>query len=218
MPPSDRSSLRLVSWAGFAVVALFVLSVLAVPTTEMLDPNVSAERLAELYRQHRDASLAGLYLGGVTWCAAFLVFAGALSHTVSAAGAPLHAWIGLAGALVQSAAILMFCVLSSTAVYVAGTTEPAVVSMLNDGALLANNFSGFPTIICVATYTLGGRCMGLLPAWAAAVAVLCVAVHALSTVSLAPSGVTSPAGLASTFAPLTTTAWVLAVSIATRRA
>lgn len=218
MNVATTSSARVVVWAGFAVVVLFVLSLLSVPTSELLEPDVSAERLAELYREHRGATLVGMYIASLTWGGAFLVFSAALAKAVADAGAALHAWIGLAGAVVESAAILMFCLLSGLAVFVAASADPSIVATLHQGSLLANNLSGVPTVACVAAYTLGGRCAGLLPSWVVALGGLCVVVHALSTASLASSGLASPAGPAGMIAPLAMTAWVLGVSIAMRRA
>jgi hypothetical protein len=206
-----------VSWAGLGVVALFVVNLLSIPASELLEPGLSAGRLAELYRQHRDATLFGIYVAGLTWGGMFLVFAGMLSKALSDAGSGAQAWIGLAGAAVESAAILMFSLLSSTAVFVAGSAEPSTVSMLHGGSLLANNLSGFPTIVCVGAYTLGGRRAGIFPLWVTIFGVLCVAAHAVSTLSLASSGPLSPAGPAGMIAPVTMAAWVLGVSVAVRR-
>lgn len=209
---------RVAAWAGLAVVALFCVSVLNSPR-ELLATDLGAERLAELYRQHRALVLAGVYLASLGWGGVFLVFAGALSSLLVSLDPKtrMHAWIGFAGALIESAAILLFCAFSNAAAFSAGEAEPETVLALHRAALLANALSGFPTIVCVGAYTLGARELGLLPSWVVGAGVLCIVAHGLSTASLAATGLFSPAGPASLVAPFTMALWVLGVSLAMRR-
>jgi hypothetical protein len=210
---------RVVVWTGLAVVVLFAASILLAPAPELLAAGVAGERLAELYRQHRTPLLAGIYLASLCWGGVFLVFAGALSALLVslAPQVRMHAWIGLAGAALESAAILLFCALSNAAAFAAGSGEPETVLVLHRAALLANNLSGFPTIVCVGAYTLGARELGLLPSWVVGAGVLCIVAHGLSTASLAATGLFAPAGPASLFAPFTMVLWMLGVSLALRR-
>ena len=124
-----------------------------------------------------------------------------------------YAWIGLIGGGLQSAMILVFCLFTNMAAYVASGVGPTDVLLLHHTVLLANNLSGFPTIVCVGAYTLGGRRVGVFPAWLVGLAGLCIVVHGLSTASLAPAGLAAPSGPASVIAPFTTAAWVLGVSV-----
>ena len=213
------SSARVVTWSGFAIVALFVTSLFVAPSTEFVREGITATQLAELYREHRSLVLTGIYIGSLTWGAVFLVFCAALSRTLalSSEETGLHASIGLIGGTVESVAILGYCLLTSMAAYDAGGVGPTDVLLLHHGALLANNLSGFPTIVCVAAYTLGGRREGIFPSWLVGLAALCVVMHWLSTASLAPAGVAAPSGPASLLAPFTMTAWVLGVSIVMRK-
>ena len=217
-PSSHGAAARLVTLSGFAVAALFVIGLFLAPPTELLTGGLAAPELAGLYREHRVTVLASVYLASLTWGAVFLVFCGALSRSLVASSeeAAMHAWVGLAGGAVESAMILCFCLFSSLAGYVASGVGPTDVLLLHHTALLANNLSGFPTIVCVAAYTLGLRRAGLLTGWLGTLAGVCVAAHALSTVSLAPAGVLSPSGPASLVAPFTMAAWVLGVAAVLR--
>ncbi len=216
---SAARSSRVVAGAGFTVAALFILSVAMTPLTELLSSGISANLVSELYQAHRTSILAGVYLNSLTWGAVFLVFAGALSSWLSAIGseASLYAWIGFGGALVESTAILLICVFTNAASFAAGSAEPGTVLALHQAALLANSLSGFPTVICVVAYTLGGREVGLFPGWLSALCIVCVVFHAVSSAGLAATGLLSLVGPASLLAPFTMMAWVLGVSVIARR-
>ncbi len=214
---SQDSSARVASKAGFVIAALFLLSVLSAPARELLAPGLAAEQLAALYREHRTAVLGGVYVASLTWGGVFLVFSGALAAHLFMLGSEAGALIGLAGAVLEAAVILLFCALSNAAAFVAGGGVPSTVLALHHGALLANNISGFPTIVCVAAFTMGGRRLGVFPAWVVALAVVCILLHAVSSASLAPLGFFAPSGPASLMAPFTMVLWVLGVSIVLRR-
>lgn len=186
---------------------------------EVLTPGISADEVARLYGEHSTMILMGVFVGAVTWCGVFLVFAGALSRFLSTMGsaAALSAWIGLAGAILNASVLALFCVLSAMAAFLARDIEAASVFMLHQGALLTNNSSGIPTVVCVIAYTIGGLRAGVFPRWVVGLAVVTAAFHLASAVSLASKGVASPSGPASMLAPFTMTAWVLGVSIALRR-
>lgn len=211
--PSPDSSVRVASTAGFVIAALFVSSVLVIPTREFLAPGLAAEQIAAIHREHRAAFLGGIYLGGLTWGVVFPVFSGALAAHLFVLGSEAGALIGLAGAVLEAAAILLFCAFSNAAAFVAGGGEPSTVLALHQGALLANNISGFPTIVCVGAFTMGGRRLGVFPAWMVALAVACILLHAVSSASLAPIGFFAPSGPASMIAPFTMVLWVLGVSV-----
>ena len=212
------SAARLAEYAGFAVVAVFLIGMFFAPPTDFFVRGITAPELAGLYREHRTIVLTSIYLGSATWGALFLVFCGALSRFMAEASddAAPYASIGLIGGAVESAMILLFCAFTNLAAYVASGVGPTDVLLLHFGALLANNLSGFPTIVCVGAYTLGGRRAGIFPKWVTALAWLCVGMHATSTASVAAAGALSPAGLASLTAPFTMVAWVLGVSVALR--
>ena len=215
--PSLSDEGRIAEFAGFAIAVLFVLFILITPSA-LLDPEHSLESLAKAYSLHRSSVLATGWISALTWVVAFLAFAGSLSSSLSGGGRTpeVCAWVGLAGASVESLVILVVILLSQAAAFTADAVEPAVVLLLHQSALLANNLSGFPTIVCVAAYTLGLMRTGRLPSWVIGLAGLCIVAHALSTVSLAAEGIAAPSGLAGIVAPFTMTAWVLGVSVALR--
>jgi hypothetical protein len=214
---SQDSSARVASTAGFVIAALFLLSALSAPARDLLAPGLASEQLAALYRENRTAVLGGVYVGSLTWGGVFLVFAGALAAYLFVLGSEAGALIGLAGAVLEAAVILLFCALSNAAAFAAGGGEPSTVLALHQGALLANNISGFPTIVCVGAFTLSGQRLAVFPAWVVALAVACILLHAVSSASLAASGFFAPSGPASMMAPLTMVLWVLGVSIVLRR-
>ena len=215
---AGRSS-RVLAGAAFTVVTLFILSIAMMPSTELLSSGVSANLVAELYQANRPSILASIYLSSLTWGAVFLVFAGALSSWLSAVDseASLYAWVGLGGALVESTAILLICIFTNAASFAAGSADPGTILALHQAALLANSLSGFPTMICVVAYTLGGRKVGLFPGWLSALCIVCVVFHAVSSAGLAATGLLSPVGPFSLLAPFTMTAWVLGVGVVARR-
>ena len=217
--PSHHGSARTVSIAGFANVALFVVSLLFGPGQELVAPGLSAERLASLHQEHRAAILGGVYVANLTWGGVFLVFAGALAAYLASVGSGTATFplVGLAGAVLEAAAILLFCAFSHAAAFVAGAVEPDFVLVLHQGALLANNLSGIPTIVCVGAFTLGGRRSGAFPGWVVALAAVCILLHAVSSISLAAVGWFAPSGPASLLAPFTMAFWVLGVSVALLR-
>jgi hypothetical protein len=124
--------------------------------------------------------------------------------------------VGLAGAVVESLTILVVILLSQAAAFTADSLDPATILLLHQSALLANNLSGFPTMVCVTSYSIGLRRADSLPLWVLGLAGLCVAAHASSTVSLASQGVAAPSGPASVLAPFTMAGWVLGVSVVLR--
>ena len=214
-----RQSSRVVTWSGFAVVALFMLSVALVPSTELLSSGVSANLVSELYQEHRTTLLASIYLSSLAWVGVFLVFAGALSSWLSAVDpkVALYSWIGFAGAAVESTAITLVCVFTNAAAFATGSAEPGTVLALHQAAQLSNSLSGVPTVVCVVAYTLGGREAGLFPGWILIVCIVCAAFHITSSAGLAATGLFSPVGPASLLAPFAMTLWVLGVSIVARR-
>lgn len=217
---SSRVEALVAELAGFATIVLFVVSILALPSTALLDSEHSPDALAKAYSLHRSWVLASGWIGALTWGLAFLTFAGALSAYLSGRGrsSATCAWVGLAGAAVESLAILIVILLSQAAAFTADSLEPAVLLLLlHRSAQLANNLSGFPTIVCVAAYTLGLLRADSLPSWVLGLAGLCIAAHASSTISLASQGFAAPSGPASLVAPFTMTGWVLGVSIVLRR-
>jgi hypothetical protein len=216
---SSRVEAPVAELAGFATIVLFVLSILATPSTAILGSAHSPDALAKAYSLHRFWVLASGWIGALTWGLVFLTFAGALSAYLSGRGrsSATCAWVGLAGAAAESLAILVVILLSQAAAFTAESIEPAVLLLLHQSALLANNLSGFPTIVCVAAYTLGLRRADSLPSWVLGLAGLCIAAHASSTISLASQGFAAPSGPASLVAPFTMAGWVLGVSIVLRR-
>jgi hypothetical protein len=216
---SAKRSSRIVTGAGFTVVTLFILSIIMTPTTELLSSGISANLVSELYQEHRTSILSGMYVSSLTWGAVFLVFAGALSSWLSTENSEvsLYAWIGFGGALAESAAILLMCVFTNAATFAAGSAEPGTVLALHQAALLANNLSGFPTVVCVVAYTLAGREVGLFPGWLSVLCIVCATFHTISSAGLAATGLLSPVGPASLLAPFTMTIWILGVSIIARR-
>jgi hypothetical protein len=216
---SSRVGAPVAEFAGFTVTVLSVVSMLATPSAALLDSEQSPDMLAKAYSLHRFWILASGWIGALTWGLGFLAFAGALSISLTDRGrtSATCAWVGLAGAAVESVAILIVILLSQTAAFTADALDSTVVLLLHQSALLANNLSGFPTIVCVAAYTIGLLRADSLPLWVLGLAGLCIAAHGSSTISLASEGFAAPSGLASLVAPFTMTGWVLGVSIVLRR-
>jgi hypothetical protein len=213
---SSRFESPIAEFAGVSIAVLFVASILTTPGLLASD---SPEALARAYSLQRARVLASGWIGALTWGFAFLAFAGALSSSLSGRGrtSATWAWVGLTGAVVESCAILLVILLSQAAAFTAGSLDPPTVLLLHQSALLANNLSGFPTVICVVAYTIGLRRADSLPSCVLALAGLCVAAHGLSTISLASQGLAAPWGPASIVAPFTMTGWVLGVSVVLRR-
>ena len=94
---------RLVAWSGAAVV---VGTIAAAAVAPHVDFSVRApDALVEQLSRGRNAILAGLYLSGLAWCGAFLVFVAALAHelrTRSDETTRMLGGIGLAGGLANA--------------------------------------------------------------------------------------------------------------------
>jgi hypothetical protein len=188
--------------------------ILALAPAGVLDTG-SAAAAAEQLAAARTAALAGLYLSGLVWCGAFLVFVAALSHELAQppdATTRLLGGVGFAGGLANAAAIGVYNVLAALVVFRgAGAERAAWLPLLFDASALANAFTGFATAVCVGGFSLGLRRIGF-PAWLVALGALVGLHHLASAASLAREGFFSPAGALSASAPLGMTAWVGSVA------
>ena len=126
--PSSRGEGRIAEFAGFAIAVLFVIFILITPSA-LLDPEHSLESLAKAYSLHRSSVLATGWISALTWVVAFLAFAGSLSSSLSGGGRTpkVCAWVGLAGASVESLVILVVILLSQAAAFTADAVEPAEI-------------------------------------------------------------------------------------------
>jgi len=210
---------RLVAWSGAAVVVGTIAAAALAPHVAY---SVRApDALAETFSRGRNALLASLYLSGLAWGAAFLVFVAALEHDLRSRSdetTRLLASVGFAGGLANACAIGTFDLLAALAAFRADEGADArLLPLLVDAAGLANAFTGFATAVCVGGFSTALRRVGFprrLVALGAAVGVQ----HLASAAALAPAGPWSPSGLVSTTAPLGMTLWVACVAaIAWRR-
>jgi hypothetical protein len=173
-------------------VALTVASLATLPFDAV---SGETERLAEVYSRQRSAFLAATYLGCLAWSGAFLVYLAALHQTLRARqdeGTALLASVGLAGGIVN-AAVIVLSVFFGTLAY--------------DASLLANNFTGFATAVCVGGFSPALRRVGF-PRWLLALGVAVGLHHLALAAALSATGPWSPGGLVSTTAPLGMTLWV----------
>jgi hypothetical protein len=144
----------------------------------------------------RAALGAASYLACLAWSGAFLVYLAALQHLLRAREdetTALLAGVGLAGGLVNAAVIVL-------SVFHLALGEQA-------SSLLANNFTGFATAVCVGGFSPALRRVGF-PKWLVALGVFVGLHHLASAAALATEGVFSPQGPISTSAPLGMTLWV----------
>jgi hypothetical protein len=169
------------------------------------------EPLVELYARGRVRILLGLYLSGLAWGGAFLVFAAALQHGLRARSdetTRLFASVGFAGGVANACAIGVFLVVAALAAFRADEGAHArMLPLLADAAALANAFTGFATAVCVGGFAPALRRVGF-PRWLGVVGAS-VAVHHLAAAgALATRGGWSPSGWVAATAPLGMTVWV----------
>jgi hypothetical protein len=186
-------------------VALTVASLATLPFDAV---SGETERLAEVYSRQRSAFLAATYLGCLAWSGAFLVYLAALHQTLRARqdeGTALLASVGLAGGIVNAAVIVLSVFFGTLAAVRA--SDPQAFSLAYDASLLANNFTGFATAVCVGGFSPALRRVGF-PRWLLALGVAVGLHHLALAAALSATGPWSPGGLVSTTAPLGMTLWV----------
>jgi hypothetical protein len=169
------------------------------------------DALVETFSRGRNAMLAGLYLSGLAWGGAFLVFVAALQHDLRSRSdetTRLLAGVGFAGGLANACAIGTFDLFAALAAFRADQGAYArLLPLLVDAAGLANAFTGFATAVCVGGFSTALRRVGF-PRWLVALGAAVGLQHLASAAALAPAGLWSPSGLVSTTAPLGMTLWV----------
>jgi hypothetical protein len=169
------------------------------------------EPLVELFARGRARILLGVYLSGVAWCGAFLVFAAALSHGLRARSdetTRLLASVGFAGAVANAAAIGVVLVLAALAAFRAHEGAYArLLPLLADASALANAFTGFATAVCLGGFAPALRRVGF-PRWLLALGAAVGAHHLAAAGALATRGSFSPTGWLAASAPLGMTLWV----------
>jgi hypothetical protein len=151
----------------------------------------------------RAALGAGSYLACLAWSSAFLVYLAALQHLLRGREddtTALLAGIGFAGGIVNAAVIVL-------TVFLLARGEQAA-------SLLANNFTGFATAVCVGGFSPALRRVGF-PLWLALLGAAVGLHHLASAAAFAAEGVFSPQGPISTSAPLGMTLWVGCVAALT---
>jgi hypothetical protein len=182
------SPARVVAWSGAAVV---VGTIAAATVAPHMDFSVRApDALVEMLSRGRNAILAGLYLSGLAWGGAFLVFVAALAHDLRSRPdetTRLLASVGFAGGLVNACAIGTFNVLAALAAFRADEGAYArVLPLLVDATSLANSFTGFATAVCVCGFSPALRRVGF-PRWLVALGVVVGLHHLASAAALAPA-------------------------------
>jgi hypothetical protein len=153
----------------------------------------------------RAALAAASYLACLAWSGAFLVYLAALHHLLRAREdetTALLAGVGLAGGLVNAAVIVL-------SVFFLALGEQAA-------SLLANNFTGFATAVCVGGFSPALRRVGF-PRWLVALGAAVGLHHLASAAAFATEGLFSPGGPISTSAPLGMTLWIGCVAALTWR-
>lgn len=199
----------LVASSGAAVV-LGMAAILALAPAGALGAG-GAAAIAERLAAARSAVLTGLYLSGLVWCGAFLVFVAALQHELAQppdATTRLLGGVGFAGGVANAAAIGVYNVLAALVVFRGGDASRAAwLPLLFDASALANAFTGFATAVCVGGFSIGLRRVGF-PAWLVGLGAFVGLHHLASAAALAREGAFSPSGALSASAPLGMTAWV----------
>jgi hypothetical protein len=169
------------------------------------------EPLVELYARGRTRILLSLYVSGLAWCGAFLVFTAALQHGLRARSdetTRLLANVGFAGGVANACAIGVFLVLAALAAFRADEGAHArLLPLLSDAAALANAFTGFATAVCIGGFAPALRRVGF-PRWLVPIGALVVVHHLVSAGALATRGALSPSGWLAASAPLGMTLWV----------
>ena len=173
------------------------------------------ETLVDLYARGRGRILLGLYLSGLAWCGAFLVFVAALQHGLRARSdetTRLLASVGFAGGVANACAIGVFLLLSALAAFRAEEGAHArLLPLLADAVALANAFTGFATAVCTLGFSPALRRVGF-PRWLVALGSIVAVHHVASAGALATRGVFSPSGWLATTAPLGMSLWVACVA------
>ena len=216
---SDQRVVQLTVASGAFVVASMVLAIAAFPSS-LPAAAASPDALTRIFAIDRSTVLLSMYLTGLGWGAAYLVFLVALRHQLQtrAPETELSATIGVAGGISQSICILLFALFFTLAsLRAGGQLEPTVVQLLSDGAALSNNVSGFGTALCLGAFTTAFRRAGGFPGWLLWLGWAVVAIHLVSAGTFAESGPLSPTGVPSSLAPFGTTLWVACVSIVSWR-
>jgi hypothetical protein len=200
---------RLVAWSGAAVVVGTAAATALAPHIDFSQRAPNA--LVELFSGARDAILASLYLSGLAWSSAFLVFVAALAHDLRSRSdetTRLLAGVGFAGGIANACAIGTFTLFAALAAFRADEGAYArLLPLLVDAASLANAFTGFATAVCVGGFSPALRRVGF-PRWLVALGAVVALHHLASAAALARSGLWSPSGLVSASAPLGMTFWV----------
>jgi hypothetical protein len=202
---------------AFAALGTVLLMVPVVVVGLLYPAPTSSEPAAQLVTHlsdHRVVILLSLYLSALGWGGLLLVFAGGLWAILRRAEGDPGVWslVAFGACSVTAAAILVFDTLFGAIVYRAPAIDAAVLSVLYDSAAVANQMTAFPNAIYTGAAAIVIGRTSVLPRWIAAGALLVAAIHLLSTMSLARTGVFSPWGVLPSIAPLSHTAWLAAVA------
>jgi hypothetical protein len=217
---NDATIARLTAGAGLAVVVLFIVASAIASPFEAPKANSGAAKVVEYFGEDRGRFLASMYLNALAWCAAFLVFVVGLRALLRRSEEPsaLLSSIGLAGGVVQAAVLTIFFLMGAVLSYRAALiVDPTVASALYDAQLLLNNFSGFPSAVCLGGFAAAILTTRQLPPWVAWLGIAVAFLHLVAAADFARHGLFSPTGVFGFGAPIGYALWMAAVSLAVFR-
>jgi hypothetical protein len=209
---------RITGWAAVAVVAL-MLPGIAVAVVYPAPSTAAAAALVAHLTAHRFSVLAAIYSSALGWGGGLLVFAGGLYAVLRRAEGERTAlsFVAFGACVATSVAILTALTLFGTVAYRVPDIDPNVASLLYDAGAVANLMTAFPNAVYTIAAAIVIRRTSVLPAGIAHGALLVAAIHLASALSMARSGAFGPWGILASLAPLSHTAWLAAVAVATLR-
>ena len=214
---SEATIARVTAGAGLALLALFIASAVLASPFDWPKADSGADRVVEYFGEDRGRFLASMYTGALAWCTAFLVFVAGLRALLRRSEEPsgVLSAIGLAGGIAQAAVLTIFFLLGAVLAYRSAlTVDPTVASALYDAFMLLNNFSGFPSAVCLGGFAAAILIGRQLPRWLGWLAVAVAVVHLVAAADFGRHGLFAPTGPFGYIAPISYALWVAAVSVA----
>jgi hypothetical protein len=200
MSSSDARLSRLTAGAVIALGLLYLLSIPIGSLASLPAPTASKAEFAQFFAQHRAGVLVAVALNGIAWCVLLPVaFVGLRSYLGERGG--VAATVALVGAGVEAALVGVVVLFGGIAAYMAPDLGSELSKVLGVGMSVATNVSAWPTIACVIGLVIAARRSGALPNPVLGLGLLVAALHAVSAVAFARSGLLSPAGISQAAAP-----------------
>jgi hypothetical protein len=211
MSSNDVRLTRLTAGAALGLALLYFASIPIGSLASLPASSASAAEFARFFAQHRSGLLVAVALNGIVWCVLLpLGFVGL--RTVMGERGGVAATVALVGAGVEAALVGVVLIFGGIAAYMAPDLGLELSKVLGVGMSIATNVSAWPTIACVIGLVIAARRCAALPNSVLAFGLLVAALHAISAVAFARSGLLSPDGIALAAAPAFAV-WMMCIGV-----